>query len=75
MNYIQLIQVAVSAVKAIEQLMPDSPGKEKAEAALTMITEILGDISEQVPALLALFTYVVNILRQIGVFKVKPPVQ
>ena len=75
MNYIQLIRTALAAIKSVEALMPDSTGKEKADAALAMIEEIIGDISAHVPALLALFTQVVSLLRTLGVFKAKAAAQ
>ena len=70
-NYIQLVRTAIAAIKTVEALMPDSSGKEKADAALAMIEGVLGDVTAQVPALLAMFTSVVTLLRSIGVFKAK----
>ena len=72
MNYIQLVRTAIAAIKTVEALMPDSPGKDKADAALAMIEGVLGDVTAQVPALLVMFTSVVTLLRSIGVFKTKP---
>ena len=62
MNYLQLIKTAISAVKAVEELMPDSPGKDKAAAAIELIQGVIGDVTAQIPALLNLFTVVMRCL-------------
>ncbi len=73
MNYALLITTAINAVKTVEQLMPDSTGKEKADAAIALVEGILGEVQAILPGLLSLFTTVVNGLRAAGVFKVKTP--
>lgn len=73
MNYILIVKTAIAAVKSVEELMPDSTGKEKADAALAFIESVLGDITNITPALLTMFTTLVNLLRAIGVFKTKTP--
>jgi len=71
MNYIALIQAIISAIKTIEQLMPDSPGKEKADAVIALITEIFGDVTPQLPAITATITNVVTTFKAIGLFQSK----
>lgn len=74
MNYLVLIRTAIAAVKAVEELMPDSAGKDKAAAAIELISGVLGDVTAQVPALMSMFTVIVNLLRSIGLFKVRAAV-
>ena len=71
MNYLILIQTMIAAIHTVEALMPDSPGKDKFNAALAIVEGIIGDVKAQQPALEKLATTVVNALRLLGVFKVK----
>lgn len=71
MNYLLLIQTLISSIKTVEQLMPDSTGKEKFDAAIAIVEGVIGTVTPLIPALLALATTVVNGLRAAGVFKVK----
>ena len=71
MNYPQIIKAALAAVKTVESIMPDSPSKDKIEAALVMVEGLVGDITAVMPALLTLFTQAVTFFRAIGVFKAK----
>jgi len=71
MNYLLLVKTAIAAIKTVEALMPESTGKDKADAALAMVEGVLGDITAQTPALLTMFTSVVNLLRSVGLFKAK----
>lgn len=71
MNYAQIIKAALMAVKTVEQLMPDSPSKDKIEAALAMVEGLVGDITAATPGLLTLFTQAVNFFRAVGLFKTK----
>ena len=68
MNYILVLQTMVSAIKAVEALMPDSPGKDNFDAALVMVTAIVGDVTPLIPALKMVATLVVNGLRSVGIF-------
>lgn len=71
MQYLILIKTFIAAIKTVEQLMPDSKGKEKFDAALAIVSEIVSVADAQIPALQAVATLVVNGLRAAGVFKAK----
>lgn len=71
MNYLILISTLISAIKSIEQLMPTSPGKEKAEAVITLIEGIIGSVSPLLPAIQSLITMIVTGLNASGVFSKK----
>ena len=71
MNYILVINTLIAAVRAVEQLMPDSTGKEKFEAAVTMVEGVVGTITPMIPALSAVATALVTGFRAAGVFAKK----
>ena len=71
MNYILVLQTLVASIKAVEQLMPDSPGKDKFDAAITLVESVAGSVQSVLPALHAIATLVVNALRVAGVFAKK----
>jgi len=71
MNYILLVKTFISAIKSVETLMPDSPGKEKFDAAIALVEGVIGDVAPMLPALESIATMVVNGLRSSGVFKAK----
>lgn len=72
MNYLLLIKTAAEAAKTIEALMPESKGKEKREASIAMVEAVVGSVEGMLPALVLLFTTLVNGFRDAGVFKKKP---
>lgn len=71
MNYLILIKTMLAAIKTVESLMPDSKGKEKFDAAIAIVSEVVGAVDAQLPALETLATTVVNGLRAVGAFKAK----
>jgi uncharacterized protein YybS (DUF2232 family) len=71
MNYLLLIQTMISSIHAVEQLMPESTGKQKFDAAVTMVEAVVGDVQPMIPALMTVATTIVNGLRATGVFKAK----
>ena len=71
MNYLLTIQTLVAAVKAVEQLMPDSKGKEKFDAAIAIVEEVVGTVQPLLPALMAIATLLVNGFRKTGAFATK----
>lgn len=71
MNYILLIKTFIAAVKTVEALMPDSKGKEKFDAAIAIVEEVVGSVQTALPALVLLATNVVSGLRESGAFKKK----
>jgi hypothetical protein len=71
MNYLLLIKTFIAAVKSVEALMPESKGKEKFDAAIAMVEDVIGNVQPLIPALLLVATTVVNGLRSVGVFKAK----
>ena len=73
MNYILIVQTLVASIKAVEQLMPDSPGKDKFDAAIALVESVAGSVQSVLPALQAIATLVVNALRVTGVFAKKVP--
>jgi hypothetical protein len=72
MNYMLLIQTMISSIHAVEQLMPESTGKQKFDAAVTMVEAVIGDVQPMIPALTMVATTIVNGLRAAGVFNAKP---
>jgi hypothetical protein len=72
MNYLLLIQTMISSIHAVEQLMPESTGKQKFDAAVTLVEAVVGDVQPMIPALMTVATTVVNGLRSAGVFKANP---
>lgn len=71
MNYKLLIATLIAAIKSVEALMPDSPGKEKFDAAIAMVEGVVGELTELLPALQLVATTVVSGLRAAGVFAVR----
>ena len=71
MNYVLLIKTALAAIKTVESLMPDSSGKDKFDAMVAIVEEVLGDVSTLLPGLQKLATTAVTALRAAGVFKPK----
>jgi len=71
MNYLILIRTLIVAIKTVESLMPDSPGKEKFDAAIAIVEGVVGSVTDKLPVLQSLATDVVNALRLAGVFKAK----
>ncbi len=69
MNYLLIIQTLIASIHAVEQLMPESTGKAKFDAAVTMVEAVVGDVQPMIPALTGVATLVVNGLRSIGKFK------
>lgn len=71
MNYIIAIKTLIEAIKQVEALMPDSQGKEKFDAAVTIVEAVVGSVEPMLPALMGIATIVVNGLRASGQFKAK----
>lgn len=69
MNYLLLIQTLIASIHAVEDLMPDSTGKEKFDAAIKLVEAVVGEVQPMIPALTAVATLVVNGLRATGKFK------
>lgn len=68
MQYILIIQSLLALIKAIEQFMPDSTGKEKLEAVLTALNGLYGEVPNVVPII---NTFVAT-LHASGIFAKKP---
>lgn len=71
MNILTLIPVVIQAVKAIEELLPNSAGAEKLKAVIDTIEAIYGTVLENVPAMSKFISAVVSIANALGVFKKK----
>lgn len=69
MNYLALIPVVFQVVRAIEQLMPNSQGKEKFEAALKMIEQLYNEITVATPVVTPIINTAVALLNLKGEFK------
>lgn len=69
MNYKLLITTLIGAIKAVETLMPESPGKEKFDVAISMVEGVVGELTDLLPALQLVATTVVAGLKAAGVFK------
>lgn len=71
MNYFLLIKTLFAAVKAIEELMPESPSKDKLEAAISIIEGVVGTLDNLAPAVKKLIGNIVEAFNSNGVFKKK----
>ena len=71
MNYLLMLRTLISAIKTVEALMPDSPGKEKFDAVLVVVQELVGPVESVTPQLQAIATLLVNGWRATGVFTKK----
>lgn len=71
MNYLAIIPTIVSFVKAIEDLMPTSTGKEKLEAVVTAIEAVFGALTDNLPKIEGLIGVIVKAFNLLGVFKKK----
>jgi hypothetical protein len=66
MNYLTLIPAIFQIVKMIEELMPESKGKEKFDAAVATVASTYGTIAPAVPTLI---NNAVTLLNLAGTFK------
>ena len=71
MDYKLVLTTLIQAIQAVEILMPESTGKEKFDAAMVMVTAIIGNVEAITPALVAIATLLVNGFRAAGIFKKK----
>lgn len=71
MNYFLLIKTFLSAVKTVEQLMPASKGKEKFDAAMAIVEDVIGNVESYAPVLKVLATLAVTTFRATGIFASK----
>ena len=69
MNYLIMISTLISAIKTIEALMPNSPGKDKRDAVIAMIDGIFGSVSAALPQITDLIKNIVDAFNAIGIFK------
>ena len=69
MNIIALIPTIIDIIKALEQLMPESAGKQKLDILIATIETTVGEVIENKPALEKLVSAIVSILKVVGVFK------
>jgi len=74
MNYVLLIQTIINAVKSIEELMPESKGKEKLDAAVALVEGVFGSLAGNYAAISKVIATVVSALNAIGIFKKKPSI-
>ena len=68
MNYLILIKTLIQAIKAVESLMPTSTGKDKFDACIAIVEEVVGDVSPLLASLEIIATNVVTMLRKAGIF-------
>ena len=73
MNYIATIQTIISAVRAIEALMPTSTGKEKFDAVIATIEGIFGGVQSILPQITPVINLVVSAFNAVGIFKKAVP--
>lgn len=71
MNYFVLISTIISAVKAVEALMPASAGKDKLAAVVSIVEGIVGSVAASLPAVEQLVAVVVAGFNAVGLFKKK----
>lgn len=70
MQYVLIIQSLLALIKAIEQFMPDSSGKDKLQAVLVALEGLYGAVPNVVPII---NTFVAT-LHAAGIFTKKPDV-
>lgn len=75
MDYLTLVKTLISAVKTVETLMPNSPGKDKFNVAVELVGSVMGDVAPILPELGALATLLVEGFRAVGVFVKKEAAQ
>lgn len=68
MQYVMIIQSLLSLIKAIEQFMPESSGKDKLAAVLAALEGLYGQVPNVVPVI---NTFVAT-LHASGIFTKKP---
>lgn len=68
MQYVLIIQSLLSLIKAIEEFMPNSTGKEKLDAVLVALTGLYGEVPNVTPVI---NTFVAT-LHAAGIFVKKP---
>ncbi len=71
MNYILTIKTLIEAIKAVEELMPESAGKEKFSAAIELVEAVVGSVQGSLPALQRIATLIVTAFRATGAFTKK----
>lgn len=68
-NILTLIPIIISAVKAIEQMLPSGSGQEKLAAVIATIENIYGALGDAMPAITNFIGVVVAGFNAIGLFK------
>ena len=71
MNFLALIPVIFQVVQAVENLFPNSPGKEKFDTALKIIEQIYADVEANLPTVTGIINSAVSLLNMTGVFTKK----
>ena len=68
MPYLTILKTLLAAIKTVEALMPDSPGKDKFDACLTIVSAVAGDVSGILPQITTIVGDVVAGLHAVGLF-------
>lgn len=76
MNSIQivtLITAVIDAVKLIENMMPDSAGKDKLDAVLALVEKLFGPVTDLLPKVAGIVSLTVSTFNTLGIFKKSTP--
>ena len=73
MNFIILLPIIINAIKAVEELLPNSPGKEKFDFVVQTLETVTGAAVDNLPALEKYVSVIVSMLKVLGIFKAKTP--
>lgn len=71
-NVLVLIPTIIDLVKAVEVLLPQSSGKDKLDAVLAALGNIVGEVSNLAPVVTPLIAAIVKGLNALGIFTKKP---
>ena len=71
MNYLLLLPIIIQAIKAAEELLPESVGKEKFSFVVDTLEMVSGVAVSNVPALEKYVTVIVTLFKFLGIFQSK----
>ena len=67
MQYILMIKTFIAAIKTVQELMPESAGKDKFAVVMHLVEEVVGKVDSYAPTLFKLATLLVDGYRSAGV--------
>jgi hypothetical protein len=66
--YLTILKTLLATIKTVEALMPDSPGKDKFDACISIVSAVAGDVTGILPQLTTIVGDVVDGLHAVGLF-------